>query len=121
RVGELQLWLAACAEPDSGRRLRAALATPSLGLSWVELDALNNDELAWELRVQQFRGYRDCWRRLGVLPMLRRLLHDFDVPARLLAQAGGERALTDLLHLAELLQTASALLDGEHALLRYLD
>jgi exodeoxyribonuclease V beta subunit len=49
--------------------------------------------------------------RQGVLPMLRRLLHDFGVPQRLLA-AGDERTLTDLLHLAELLQQASALLEA---------
>jgi ATP-dependent exoDNAse (exonuclease V) beta subunit len=71
--------------------------------------------------VLQFRAYRDCWRRQGVLPMLRRLLNDFRVPARLLAAGGsGERSLTDLLHLAELLQQASSLLDGEHALIRHL-
>jgi exodeoxyribonuclease V beta subunit len=125
---ELQHWLAACAEPEDSRLLRAALATATLGLTWSELDALNHDELAWEARVLQFRGYRDCWRRQGVLPMLRRLLNDFGVPARLLKQGqldgdhvlGGERVLTDLLHLAELLQQASNQLDGEHALIRHL-
>ncbi|QVL48484.1 MAG: exodeoxyribonuclease V subunit beta [Thiocapsa sp.] len=123
QVGELQHWLVACAEPDDAGLLRAALATATLGLSWSELDRLNHDELAWESRVLQFRGYRDCWRRQGVLPMLRRLLNDFDVPARLLASEpgfDGERILTDLLHLAELLQQASVLLDGEHALIRHL-
>jgi exodeoxyribonuclease V beta subunit len=50
--------------------------------------SLNHDELAWEARVLQFRGYRDCWRRQGVLPMLRRLLNDFHLPARLLGQGG---------------------------------
>jgi exodeoxyribonuclease V beta subunit len=116
---ELQRWLAACAEPEDDRLLRAALATASLGLDWAGLDRLNHDEAAWEARVLQFRAYRQCWRRQGVLPMLRRLLADFEVPRRLLA-SGGERALTDLLHLAELLQQASALLDGEHALIRHL-
>ncbi len=120
-AGDLQLWLAACAEPDDGRALRAALATATLGLGWAELDRLNHDELAWDGRIEQFRAYRECWRRQGVLPMLRRLLNDFRVPARLLAGGGsGERALTDLLHLAELLQQASSLLDGEHALIRHL-
>ncbi|MEF8713295.1 MAG: exodeoxyribonuclease V subunit beta, partial [Accumulibacter sp.] len=130
-AGELQHWLAACAEPDDGRLLRSALATATLGLSWRELDTLNHDEIAWEARVLQFRGYRDCWRRQGVLPMLRRLLNDFQVPARLLGRGGedgntagravdGERTLTNVLHLAELLQQASALLDGEHALIRHL-
>ncbi len=124
QAGELQLWLAACAEPDDPRKLRAALATPTLSLGWDVLDGLNRDELAWESRVLQFRGYRDCWRRQGVLPMLRRLLHDFDVPGKLLARAApgvaGERVLTDILHLAELLQQASALIEGEHALIRHL-
>ena len=118
---DLQRWLAACAEPDDGRALRAALATPTLGLSWAELDCLNHDETAWDERVLQFRAYRECWRSQGVLPMLRRLLNDFRVPARLLAAGGaGERSLTDVLHLAELLQQAAALLDGEHALIRHL-
>ncbi|MCP5232555.1 MAG: exodeoxyribonuclease V subunit beta [Zoogloeaceae bacterium] len=117
-------WLAACAEPDDPRLLRAALATALLGLRWRELEALNRDELAWEARVMQFRAYREIWRKQGVLPMLRRLMNDFGLPARLLAAAtgpgGGERVLTDLLHLAELLQQAAAQLDGEHALIRYL-
>ncbi|HSO80797.1 MAG TPA: 3'-5' exonuclease, partial [Chromatiaceae bacterium] len=159
QAGELRHWLAACAEPDDTRLVRTALATRTLGLSWAELDQLNQDELALEGRVIQFRGYRDLWRRQGVLPMLRGLINDFQVPARLLgldamsegevpASLGpyplaaparlpgpeepgeapaapdpaltGERVLTDLLHLAELLQEASGLLDGEHALLRYL-
>ena len=119
---ELRYWLAACAEPDDGRRVRTALATSVLGLDWDELDALGRDEIAWENRVLQFRGYRECWRKQGVLPMLRRLFNDFHVPQRLLAErADGERTLTNLLHLAELLQQASTQLDGEHALIRFLD
>jgi exodeoxyribonuclease V beta subunit len=123
---ELRYWLAACAEPDDGRLVRTALATSTLGLEWAELDLLGHDEIAWEARVLQFREYRECWRRKGVLPMLRRLFNDFHVPQRLLNEAAGaglngERALTNLLHLAELLQQASTQLDGEHALIRYLD
>ncbi|WP_432765328.1 exodeoxyribonuclease V subunit beta [Halomonas aquatica] len=117
---ELEVWLTACAEPDSERRLHAALAMPSLGLGLAELDALQHDELAWEERVMQFRTYHRQWQRRGVLPMLHRLLADFTVPTRLLASASGERNLTDLLHLGELLQQASTELDGEHALIRYL-
>ena len=126
QAGELRHWLAACADPDDGRLIRSALATVALGLDWAALDKFNRDELAWEACVLQFRGYRDYWRKKGVLPMLRRLLNDFHVPQRLLGQTAGaavngERVLTNLLHLAELLQQASAQLDGEHALIRYLD
>nr|WP_236693333.1 UvrD-helicase domain-containing protein [Robbsia andropogonis] len=116
---DVQRWLAACATPDDDRLLRTALASPILGLDWSDLDRLNSDEAVWEAHVTQFREYRRSWQRQGVLPMLHRLLHDFGVPGRLLA-ANLERALTDVLHLAELLQQASSVLDGEHALIRHL-
>ena len=117
---DLLAWLKACAEPDSERILRAALACITLNLPLAELERLNQDELAWEQRVMQFRGYRSLWRHQGVLPMLRRLLHDFALPQTLIARNDGERVLTNLLHLSELLQQAAAELDGEQALIRHL-
>ncbi|MET0319948.1 MAG: 3'-5' exonuclease, partial [Duganella sp.] len=77
-------------------------------------------ELAWEARVEQLKGLHIVWQRQGVLAMLRRFIHDLQLPAALLQQAGGERRLTNLLHLAELLQSASRQLDGEQALIRWL-
>ncbi|OCR25765.1 exodeoxyribonuclease V subunit beta [Pseudomonas syringae] len=117
---DLLSWLKACAEPDSERTLRAALACITLNLPLAELERLNQDELAWEARVMQFRGYHLIWRTQGVLPMLRRLLHDFHLPQTLIARNDGERVLTNLLHLSELLQQAAAELDGEQALIRHL-
>ncbi|MGQ4879327.1 exodeoxyribonuclease V subunit beta [Billgrantia sp. LNSP4103-1] len=120
---QLDAWLRACAAPDDDRLLRTALATPVLGLDIATLDHLNEDELAWEGRVMQFRDYHRLWQRQGVLPLVRSILHDFDVAQRLLASgpaSEGERFLTDLLHLGELLQHASQELDGEHALIRFL-
>jgi exodeoxyribonuclease V beta subunit len=117
---DLLTWLKACAEPDVERPLRAALACITLNLSLTELEQLNQDELAWEARVMQFRRYREIWRKQGVLPMLRRLLHDFQLPQALITRSDGERVLTNLLHLSELLQQAAAELDGEQALIRHL-
>ncbi|CAN7701324.1 exodeoxyribonuclease V subunit beta [Pseudomonas sp. LjRoot277] len=117
---DLLTWLKACAEPDVERPLRAALACITLNLSLAELERLNQDELAWEARVMQFRRYRELWRKQGVLPMLRRLLHDFQLPQTLIMRSDGERVLTNLLHLSELLQQAAAELDGEQALIRHL-
>ncbi len=113
-------WLRACAEPGNDRLLRAALASPTLDQSWATLERLNEDERLWEHRVFQFTEYRRLWQRQGVLPMLHRLLHDFDLPARLLQRTQGQRQLTNLLHLAEMLQRASRELDGEQALVRHL-
>ena len=117
---DLLAWLKACAEPDSERLLKAALASLTLDLSLAELDQLNQDERVWEGWVMRFRRYRDTWQRQGVLPMLRHLLHDFHLPRTLIARSDGERVLTNLLHLAELLQQAAGELDGEQALIRHL-
>ncbi|CAK0780373.1 RecBCD enzyme subunit RecB [Gammaproteobacteria bacterium] len=119
-ASDLLFWLKACAEPERERGLRAALGTATLDLRYEELELLNQNELRWEAEVERFRGYRGIWRNQGVLPMLRRLLTDFDLPARVLKKTSGERILTNLLHLSELLQTAGVELDGEQALIRYL-
>ncbi len=117
---DLLAWLKACAEPDNERLLKAALASATLVQPLRELARLNEDEMRWENRVMQFRQYRLIWRIQGVLPMLRRLLHDFDLPNLLIGRGDGERILTNLLHLAELLQQAATELDGEQALIRHL-
>ena len=117
---DLLHWLRACALPADEALLRSALATRSLGLPLAELARLREDELAWEALALRFRALRELWQRHGVLPMLHQLLHDFGLPARWLAEAGGERRLTNVLHLAEWLQRRAVELDGEHALLRAL-
>ncbi|WP_243042424.1 exodeoxyribonuclease V subunit beta [Dyella sedimenti] len=119
-AADLLRWLQACAAPGSDRAMRAALATPTLGQGDAELDRLNGDEHYWEACGERFRQLHETWRRHGVLAMLHDLLHAFDLPARLLGRIDGERALTNLLHLAELLQHAATSLDGEHALIRHL-
>ena len=116
---ELLQWLHACAEPGRLSLLRGALATASLGLSHQQLDRLLSDENALDREIERFQRYRELWQTQGVLPMLRRFLMDFEVPAKLLAHPNGERALTDILHLAELLQADSQQLDGEHALVHH--
>jgi exodeoxyribonuclease V beta subunit len=117
---DLLAWLKACAEPDAERLLKAALASITLDLPLSALEQLNQDERVWERWVMEFRQYRIIWRSQGVLPMLRRLLHDFRLPQVLMARSDGERVLTNLLHLAELLQQAATELDGEQALIRHL-
>lgn len=112
--------LDACATPEADAKVRSALACATLAFPFNELDALNRDERRWEAMVDRFHGYRRQWQRQGVLPMLRTLLLDFSVPERLSRSLSGERSLTNLLHLAELLQQAAGHLDGEQALLRHL-
>lgn len=117
---DILLWLQACAAPSSDRAMRAALASATMDRNLAELDRLNDDEAYWEWCGNQFRSLQTQWQRHGVLAMLHNLLHIFELPARLLAKPHGERVLTNVQHLAELLQHAAANLDGEYVLIRYL-
>jgi exodeoxyribonuclease V beta subunit len=113
-------WLSAVANPLDGQLARTAFATRTANLPLSELAQFSADELAWERRVEQLKEWHTVWQRQGVLAMLRRFIHDLGLPAQLLARPGGERSLTNLLHLAELLQQASRQLEGEQALIRWL-
>ena len=112
-------WLHAVANPLDGALARAAFATRTALLPLAQLASLSSDEAQWEAVVEQLKALHLTWQRQGVLAMLRRLVHELKLPARFLDEAGGERRLTNLLHLAELLQTASRELDGEQALIRW--
>lgn len=117
---DLLLWLRAVAAPLDVRVVRAGLATRMMGLSLPELAWLAANDEAFDAYSEQLRHLHGVWQRQGVLAMLRQSLHRMQLPARWLADVGGERRLTNVLHLAELLQNASATLEGEQALIRWL-
>ena len=119
-AADLVHWLHAVADPLDARRVRIGLATALIDLPMARLVRLAEDDVVFEAHLDDVKRLHDEWRRQGVLPMLRRTLHVFDLPARWLATADGDRKLTNYLHLAELLQAASARLDGEQALIRWL-
>ncbi|WP_422474972.1 exodeoxyribonuclease V subunit beta [Endozoicomonas sp. ALB032] len=112
--------LTACLNPGHDRTLRSALATPLLDLTAEALDALNENELAWEEAVEEFSNYHQIWMKQGVLPMLRVMVQKRKLAEKLLAKDHGERRLTDLLHVGELLAATSLELESPHALQRWL-
>jgi exodeoxyribonuclease V beta subunit len=103
---ELGRVLLAIAEPGREAFVRAALVTDLLGMTADKLEALAADEAAWEQRLEAFRGDHDRWQERGFARMMRELLRREGVPARLLRFPDGERRLTNLFHLVELLQDA---------------
>lgn len=115
------LWLLqAVLTPERESSLRTALASSLFGLNAQDIERLNLDEVAWDAVVEEFSHYRQLWQQRGVMAMLRALMAARQVAENLLATHGGERRLTDILHLSELLQEAAGQLESEHALTRWL-
>ena len=115
------LWLLqAVLAPERESALRSALASSMLGLNARDIDRLNNSETLWDEAVEEFTRYRERWQKRGVMAMLRDIMAQRNIAENMLATAGGERRLTDILHISELLQEAGTQLESEHALVRWL-
>ncbi|GAB2529784.1 UvrD-helicase domain-containing protein [Nocardia heshunensis] len=114
------LWvLHALEQPHRADRVRLAAGTPLLGLSAAEIDAGGAD-LVGRLSAD----LRDCGRlfaRSGFAAVAERLSAETKLAPRLLALEGGERQLTDLRQIAQLLdETALREGMGLSALTRWL-
>mgnify|MGYP003768072895 CR=1 FL=1 len=107
---ELQLVLHAALQPGDEAAVRAALATQLLGVDLEGLVRLGTDAAAWERELERFADWREIWRRRGILAVIEALMAA--AAPRLIACAEGERWLTDLRHLGELLAAEAAALYG---------
>ena len=105
---QLQRLLWAIAKPQSPHRVRGALAGDAFGLDAAQLAGLQDDDVSWNVWTERLEQWRAEWRRSGVAAMVRRLLASGEVQGahHLLDYADGPRRLTNVMHLAELLQDA---------------
>ena len=101
---ELERVLAAIADPARERLRKAALATVLMGWDANALARLAEDEDELVRQFERFSDWHEDWQRRGFAFMLWRWMAGSQVASRLLALEDGERRLTNLLHLAELLQ-----------------
>ncbi len=129
---QIERVLAAVDTPGDLRRLRAALATDWLGMDAAALWRLEQvadapapsddpahaaDAMGW---VERFSRYRTLWHERGFAVMWRTLMRELRVAQRLVAGVDGERRLTNVNHLAELVQARAATQPGIAPTLRWL-
>ncbi len=118
-AGELAAVLAAYAEPGREGLLRYALATRLLGRSAADLARCQDNQQQWDAEREAAERYHQLWQQQGFMRVFRAWLDEQAVAERLLARIDGERRLTNLLHLGELLQAESLLRPGLEPLLAW--
>jgi exodeoxyribonuclease V beta subunit len=96
---ETALLLAAVEKPGKRDLVKAALLTRYFSLTGKDLP---HDKLP-ETLLCRFRTYHSLWARSGFMQMFWAVLRDNGVRSRLLGTPTGERSLTNILHLAEIL------------------
>ncbi|MDG6894108.1 exodeoxyribonuclease V subunit beta [Volucribacter amazonae] len=118
---ELALILTACLNPFNERAILNAISTALFALNSAEIHRVRQDEQSWQHWLERFVHYQRIWQSQGVLAMLHHLLLTEEIPQKLMQQKNAERRLTDILHLAELLQQASVLHESHGALVRWFE
>ncbi len=95
--------IARCGTPS---RVKAALTTRLLGLDGSGLLALEQDEEQWDRMLTNMVTMREQWVQHGCMGVFSAMISRWKVRSRLLGMVNGERRLTNILHLVELLHTA---------------
>lgn len=98
--------------------LHAAAATRLWGWSYQELRCFGEESDPWRRLGETFAAWQRLWREQGIQHVVEALLDH--MAQRYLATSSGERALTDLRHLGELLANQARLMPGEEELLAWL-
>ncbi len=104
---EILRLLTAIVEPQREDEVRRALVTELLGYQAEDLLAFEEDSNAWEDILLKMQNWHYQWKNQGFLPMMRSLMKSQGVHQRLLAYDDGERRLTNVLHLSELIHHQS--------------
>ncbi|WP_445151612.1 UvrD-helicase domain-containing protein [Baekduia sp. Peel2402] len=97
--------LEALERPESLPRARAAALTAFVGWSTEAIAGASEDR--WEALQATLHGWAAVLRRAGVATLVETITEDEGLPERLLSVVGGERSLTDVRHVGELLHAAA--------------
>jgi exodeoxyribonuclease V beta subunit len=97
--------LEALERPVASARIRAAALTSFVG--WSAEQVAVADETTWEDLHAKFHRWAGLLRSRGVAALLDSIFATEAVPLRVLARLGGERRLTDLGHVGQLLHAAA--------------
>ncbi|MBT4160856.1 MAG: UvrD-helicase domain-containing protein, partial [Gammaproteobacteria bacterium] len=116
---DLRLILEAIAEPTSDHAIRAALATQLMQCTAEEIESLNDDVQRQQSVLSEFREYHELWLEKSIAPMLNTLLSERQLAEKWLNQPDGERQLTNLRHLIELLQQRAMTTPGIFQLIKW--
>jgi exodeoxyribonuclease V beta subunit len=104
---ETEKILISISEPANINSLKAAFVMDMRGGSAEKLVSVNQDHLWWEGQLNRGQEYYRIWHQYGFMRMFRFFMANENVKERLLSFPDGERRLTNVLHLAEILHHAS--------------
>ncbi|MGD9175454.1 MAG: exodeoxyribonuclease V subunit beta, partial [Desulfobacterales bacterium] len=104
---EVEKILLSISAPNKPGLLKAALAMDMMGARGEDLLTADLNVDQWEDQLIRIREYAQLWQRSGFMQMFRTLMNREHIRQRLLSYTDGERRLTNVLHLAEIVHQES--------------
>jgi len=100
-------WMRATGAPGAASWGRSALASALFGWTAGQIESLDHEQAdEWDRFVSDCAAWKQRWERHGFLAAFAEARRDWEIDARLLALPLGERRITNLRHLVELIHQA---------------
>ncbi len=91
---------------------RRSLTSSLLNFDYRQIAVIVDSDSAWQSWFEELGELQQLWDRQGFIAMFQSLLHKFEITRSLAQKNNPERRITNLLHLAELLQQQSTITAG---------
>ena len=104
---EMYRLITAIAEPQREDNVRRALVTELMAYDAEDLLSFEENGNLWEDKLLAVQQWHYLWQKKGFLPMMHELMHTEKMHQHLLNYDDGERRLTNVIHLSELIHKQS--------------
>ncbi len=103
---ELFRIIKAVSTPSSIIAIKSALATSIFGFTAEQITKEMTSEKGHGILSEKFKRWKTVWENNGFISMIKKLLSEENIKSRIIKFNGGERTITNIGHLAELINEA---------------
>ena len=103
---ELFRIMKAVSTPSNINAIKSALATSIFGYSAEQITKEMTSEKGHAVLSEKFKRWKTVWENSGFISMIKKLLSEEKIKSRIIKFHGGERSITNIGHLAELINEA---------------
>ena len=101
--GLMSLLLECINDSRNLRKIRALLSSALFGMDVEEIESFENNDISWSEWIQNLNTSKELIEKYGVLTGIRHLFEVYALEQRLISNYYGERSITNIRHLTELI------------------